>query len=97
MEFIKSIFTGLTNFSFDRYVTLDLVKIIYFIMVVIAGLTTLSLIIGSFLVMGSYGGGIPGFFMLLTSPFAFVLMLVGARITLETVIAIIRTEQNTRK
>jgi len=96
MEFIKSIFTGLTNFSFDRYVTLDLVKIIYFIMVVIAGLTTLGMILGSLGLMFGRGTGFIGFIMLLTSPIVFVLMLVGARITLETVIAIIRTEQNTR-
>ncbi|NOQ93242.1 MAG: DUF4282 domain-containing protein [Methylophaga sp.] len=97
MEFLKNIFKGLTNFSFDRYVTLELVKVIYFILVLIATFTTLGFLGSSIVMMNSYGGGFIGFVMLLVSPAVFVLMLIGSRIALETIIAIIRTEQNTRK
>ncbi len=85
MNFLPALF----DFSFSEFVTTKIIKILYGIFIVLAGVAALVAIIAGF--SDSAGMGI---LMLILSPFLFLLYLIMARVWLELVIVIFRIAEN---
>lgn len=81
----------LTDLSFTDFVTTRLIKIIYVLAMVFAGLTGLGVIAGGF-VRGSSVNAVIGLIM---GPVVFLLMVLSARIWLELVIVVFRIAEHT--
>lgn len=88
-------FAKLFDFSFKEFVALQIVKYLYILGLIIAGLSALGIAgkgLGSF----RYDF-LEGLVTLLLSPIAFILMAVFIRIALEALIATFRIAENTTK
>ncbi len=91
MENPKGLFASLFDFSFTSFVTSKLIKFIYGLSIIGAGFVALVLIISGFNV--SVGIGVLTLFVV--APFAFVLMIIYARVSLEIVIVLFRIAEHT--
>jgi len=80
------------DFSFTDFVTPKIVKILYVIAILLAGLGALGLLIQSVM-----GGGAMAIVGIIVAPIAFVLWVIMARVSLEVALVLFRIEQNTRK
>jgi len=85
MNFLSALF----DFSFSEFVTTKIIKILYGILIVLAGVAALVAIISGF--TNSVGQGI---LMLILSPLVFLLYVILARVWLELVIVIFRIAEN---
>lgn len=85
MNFLSALF----DFSFSEFVTTKIIKILYGILIVLAGVAALVAIIAGF--TNSVGQGI---LMLILSPLVFLLYVILARVWLELVIVIFRIAEN---
>ena len=85
MNFLSALF----DFSFSEFVTTKIIKILYGIFIVLAGIAALVAIIVGFI--DSAGQGI---LMLILSPLVFLLYVIMARVWLELVIVIFRIAEN---
>ena len=88
----KNFFKKVFDFSFKEFVTLDIMKIIYGILLVLVGIGAITSIIIGF--TNGFLAGIGG--IVIAIVFAF-LGTIGARIWCEIVLIIFRIEANTRK
>ena len=95
-------FSALFDLSFSRYITVTWAKVIYILSMIGVGLTWFGLAIVVGIATGSDGWGLgfsaAGF--LLTAIIGIIpaiLDLVAVRLGLELVVAVVRTERNTRK
>ena len=88
----KGFFSALFDFSFSEFITTKIIKFIYGLNIVIAGLVTLIMIFSQF----GHGKVLAGIGMLIISPIAFLLWVCLSRIYLELVIVIFRIAENTR-
>ncbi|MCW8795794.1 MAG: DUF4282 domain-containing protein [Chlorobium sp.] len=90
-----SFFGKLFDFSFKEFIALQIVKYLYIIGIVIAGVSALGMIGSGFSTMQySFLGGL---FQVLLSPVAFLFMVVLTRLVLEALIATFRIAENTTK
>lgn len=95
----KGFFASLFDFSFEEFITTSLIKVIYAILVVLAGLGALV----TFLGFASQGGA--GFVLgLIVVPIAFFAYVILARVWLEFLVVVFRIadhtagiERNTRR
>ena len=92
MEEKKCFCTSLFDLSFRELITIKLVKILYVIGIVIAGIVALSLIVMAF----TKGFGL-GLLYVIASPFAFAVLVIIFRIKMELLMTLFRIEENTRK
>lgn len=91
----KGFFARLFDFSFKEFITLQIVKYLYIIGLVFAGISAL----------GIAGTGVSdlrydfmgGFVKILLSPVAFVLLSILIRLVLEALVATFRIAENTTK
>lgn len=91
----KGFFARLFDFSFKEFITLQIVKYLYIIGLVFAGISAL----------GIAGTGVSdlrydfmeGLVKILLSPVAFVLMSIFIRLVLEALVATFRIAENTTK
>ncbi|MCL1600914.1 MAG: DUF4282 domain-containing protein [Actinomycetia bacterium] len=82
---------GLFDFSFEKFITPSIVKIVYIVVIVMAGLWWLSLIF-----LGISAGGIGGFLGgLIFGGLAALLMVLFYRIFLELTMILFRIHDNT--
>lgn len=81
-------FQGLTDFTFTKYITPSVVRIVYILMVIVAALTWVFTVISGFVV--NAGAGIAA---LLIGPIILVLYIALIRVGLETSIALIRVAE----
>jgi len=88
---IKGIIGSLKDLSFTEFVTTRLIKIIYILAIVFAGLSGLGIIISG-LFSNNVGTAVLGLIM---GPVAFILMVLSARIWLELVIVVFRIAEHT--
>jgi hypothetical protein len=93
MSFIKKVdfLHPLFNFSFNQFITSKVVKFLYGLSILAAGLMAILFVIFGFDI--SIGFGI--FALLIGAPLIFLLTLIYSRVLLETIIAIFRIAQNT--
>jgi uncharacterized membrane protein len=91
MEQKKGFFPVLFDFSFTTLMTPKLVKILFGIVIVVAGLGALFLIISSF--EASIPAGV--LMLIIGGPLLFLLSVLYARVILETVIVLFRISEHT--
>ncbi|MDO5672596.1 MAG: DUF4282 domain-containing protein [Actinomycetaceae bacterium] len=100
-----SFFKALFDFSFTQYVTITWAKVLYILAIIGAGIMWVFFAIGSALagaapnLMGQGGGiigGVGGFIGgLIGGGIAAFFMILGARLSIELAVAIVRTARNT--
>ncbi len=88
----QSFFSKLFDMSFSQYVTPGIIKIIFVLSIVMAGVAA----IGVFTTFSSTLGGMGVLLGLILAVVGFVLYVVLARMGLEVVIALFRIAENTR-
>lgn len=81
---------ALFDLEFNQFITLKLVKVLYVIGMVIAAIATLV-----FAFSGFQTSAMAGLITLIVSPVVLLLWLLGLRVYLELVVALIRIAQNT--
>ena len=84
--FLGSVF----DFSFTHFVTTKIIKVIFIILMVFAGLAALA-----FMAMGFKQGTGMGFIFLLLAPVIFFIYVLFARIWCEIIIVLFRIAENT--
>jgi hypothetical protein len=92
MEMQKGFFASLFDFSFTEFITIKIIKILYGIIIVLAGIFVLF-----FIVTGFRASAAMGILYIILSPLVFFLYVIIARVWLEIVIVIFRIEDNTKK
>lgn len=88
---IKGIIGSLKDLSFTEFVTTRLIKILYVLAIIFAGLSGLGIIAG-----GLFSGNVVrAVIAIIMGPVVFVLMVLSARIWLELVIVMFRIAEHT--
>ena len=90
MEVKLGFFRTLFDFSFSEFVTTKIIKILYGLAILGAGVLALVMIVTSF--RASVAGG---FLMLILSPLVFLAIVIYARIILEVLIVMFRIAEHT--
>jgi len=88
----ESFFGGLFDFSFTKFITIRIVKVLFIIMIIFSGLWAIGYIISLF----SQGAG-AGLFGLITAPLVFFFSVLMARVWLEVVVVLFRIAENTSR
>ncbi len=88
----KGFISTLFDLSFSEFVTTRLIKVLFIIGIVGAGLWDLVFVVGAFKV-----GFLRGLLMLLLSPIFFLISVLLARIWCELIIVIFRIAENTSR
>ncbi|MEN3943668.1 DUF4282 domain-containing protein [Prosthecobacter sp. SYSU 5D2] len=88
----RAIMDLVLDFSFQRFVTPRLIRILYALSLVAATLAALGWMASGFSVGLFYG-----LFTLLTGPIAFVIYVLTARVLMELILAIFQIAENIRK
>jgi len=86
-------FSKLFDFSFKEFLTLQIIKYLYILAVIGAGISALGILGGGFAAMGSDFG--KGLIALIMAPVVFILLVLLARIVLEAIVATFRIAENT--
>ncbi len=90
-NFVQKVF----DLSFKTFITLDIIKIIFIIMIVFIGLGTLVGMFSGF--MGVNGSVLTGIVGLILSPIVGALAIISARVWCELILIFFRIESNTKK
>jgi Zn-dependent protease with chaperone function len=85
----SSFFQALFDTSFREFITTRIIKVLYVLGMVLAGLGALGILIGGL----SQGGA--GVASIIIAPLAFILWVISLRVWLELVIVIFRIADNT--
>jgi hypothetical protein len=85
-------FGGLFDFSFTKFITIRIVKVLFIIMIVLAGLWTLGLLIS----LVREGAG-PALLGLIIAPLMFFFSVLMARVWLEVIVVLFRIAENTSR
>lgn len=80
------------DFSFDEFISISLIKVLYVLFMIVAGLAALMVLIA----FASQGGGalVVG---LIAAPVIFLLYVILARVWLEVLIVVFRIAENTKE
>jgi len=87
----KGFFKRLFDFSFSEFITTDLIKLLYGLAMVMAGVWILGFITAGF---GTHPA--VGLLFLIVSPLLFVLFVIFARVCLELIIVTFQIAENTK-
>ena len=87
MESSKSFFASLFDFSFTTLITSKVLKFLYGLSMVGAGLGALGFIIGGF----SHSVALGVVMLIVGAPLSFLLVVISARVLLEIIMAIFQT------
>ncbi|MHB1535987.1 MAG: DUF4282 domain-containing protein, partial [Acidimicrobiales bacterium] len=88
----KGFFASLFDFSFESWITPKIIKVVYAIVIVFAGLMALLFVVGAFRVNAVVGV----FTLLIIAPLLFFFYVIIYRVGLEVVMAIFAIAENTR-
>lgn len=86
----KSFFGSLFDLSFTSLITSKIIKLLYILSIIVAGLAALSLVISSF--AASTAAGI--FSLFIFAPLIFIVSVIYARVLLEIIIVIFRISEH---
>ena len=92
METNKVFLGSLFDFSFSEFITIKVIKVIYFLMIIISALFAIGLIITGF---NESGGA--GVFAMIISPIIFLLYVLFSRVWLEIIVVVFRIGENTTR
>jgi uncharacterized membrane protein len=82
----------LFDLSFSELITMRIIKVLYAIGILIAGIAGLYLIVMAF----TKGFG-PGLLHVIAAPIVFILLVIVLRVCMELVLTLFKIEENTRK
>jgi hypothetical protein len=88
----KGLLATLFDFSFSEFVTTRVIRFVFGLGVVFSGIGALALLVGGF--SNGFGSGL---LMLILSPLAFLLYVLGVRIWCEIIIVMFRIAENTSR
>lgn len=88
----KGFFAALFDFSFTEFITPKIVKVLYGIAVVLAGIAACG-----FILAGCQQGAGGGIVAIIVAPIVFLLYVIMARVWLEFIVAVFRIAENTRR
>jgi hypothetical protein len=91
----SSFWSAIFDFSFSSFVAIPIAKVLYAILFALAALQAVTLVIVSFIQMGSYGGDVFGLLLLLAAPILFLLTITFSRLLLETFVVVFRLREDT--
>lgn len=89
----KGFLAQLFDFSFKSFITVKIIRILYLLTVIGAGLIGLVVLLYGFSFMNISKGA--GFFLILLAPGIFFLITIWARVLLELTVIFFRIEANT--
>ncbi len=92
MEEKKSFWACLFDLSFSELITVRIIRVLYLIGIIIAGVVALVLIVKAFF----HGFGM-GLLLVIASPVVFVLLVICCRVKMEFLLTLFRIEENTRQ
>ncbi len=92
MEEEKSFWACLFDLSFSELITLRIIRVLYLIGIILAGVAALVLIVKAFF----HGFGM-GLLLVIASPVVFTLLVICCRVKMEFVLTLFRIEENTRQ
>lgn len=88
----KGLLGSLFDLSFSEFVTTRVIKVLFILGVIFAGIGSLA-----FIVSGFRGGFLKGLLFLILSPLVFLLWTLGNRIWCELIIVAFRIAENTSR
>lgn len=88
----KSFFGALYDLSFNEFVTLKLIKVLYILSLIGIGIFSLTMLLGGF--KQGFGGAIMG---LILAPLVFIIGSIAARVYMELIIVLFRIADNTHR
>lgn len=91
MEEKKSFWACLFDLSFSELITVRIIRVLYLIGIIIAGVVALVLVVKAF----SQGFG-KGLLLVIASPVVFTLLVICFRVKMEFLLTLFRIEENTR-
>ena len=92
MDEKKGFWSCLFDLSFSELITMRILKILYAIGILIAGIAAIWLFVAA---LGQQGIWV--LLYVIAAPIAFVLLVIIARVTMELLMTLFRIEENTRK
>ncbi len=88
---------SLFDFSFSKFVTTSLIRFLYALFVIVAGLAALVWFIAGIAMVATEGDTGTGLLIMIVSPVAFLLLAILIRVQLEVVIVIFRIAEYLRE
>jgi hypothetical protein len=82
---MEKFFTSLFDFSFSRFITPSIIRILYIICITISGVVAITSILSGFRI-----GMISGIISLVIAPIIFILAVCGSRVFLEVILNVFR-------
>ena len=92
MEEKKSFWSCLFDLSFSELITVRIIRVLYLIGIILAGIAALFLIVKAF-----YHGFGMGLLLVIASPVVFTLLVICFRVKMEFLLTLFRIEENTRQ
>lgn len=92
---VRAVLDLVLDFSFQRFVTPHLIRVLYALSLLAATLAAISWMFSGF--FGEKGGLFYGMFTLITGPVAFVMYVLTARVIMEVILAIFQIAEKVRK
>lgn len=87
-----SFFGGLFDFSFTKFVTIRIIKVLFIIMIILSGLWSMAFLIS--LITQGAGAALLG---LIIAPLIFFFSVLMARVWLEVIVVLFRIAENTSR
>ena len=91
MEQPKGFFGALFDFTFTDFITSKMIRLLYIILIIAAGIGTVIFIVGAFTKSAALGA----LTLLILGPIAFLLGVICIRIYMEIIIVLFRIAENT--
>ena len=86
----NNLFTALFDLSFSKFISIDLIRVLYAFAFIVAGLAAIILIIAGFATSLTWGIG-----SIILAPGLYFLIIVGVRVLLEMLVVVFRIAENT--
>ena len=91
MEETKGFFGALFDFTFTDFITSKMIRLLYIILIIAAGIGTIVFIIGAFNASAALGA----LTLLILGPIGFIIAVICIRIYMEIIIVLFRIAENT--
>lgn len=95
MEGQKGFFSQLFDLSFQSFITVKIIKLLYVLAIIGSGLIGLMLLIGGITTMRYSPGA--GFLQIILAPLIALLGIIWSRVALELTVVLFKIEENTSK
>jgi hypothetical protein len=92
MEEKKGFWSCLFDLSFSELITMRVIKVLYAVGILVAGIAGLCLIVTAF----TKGFG-PGLLHVVAAPIVFIFLVIVLRVCMELVLTLFKIEENTQK